>query len=72
MGMEYKTKPKLHEGTHLPGECPTISYTKEYNFGEMVNKKRTDLFPELRSSFKSLNPLGNLKHSAEFNVAEDR
>lgn len=72
MHMEYKTKPRLYEGRHLTGKCPTISYTKEYTFREKVNKKRTDLLAELRSSFKSLNPLGNLKHSRVFNVAEDR
>ena len=72
MGMECKTKPRLYEGSCLTGECPTISYVKEYTFGEMVNKKRTDLLPELESSFKSLNPADNLKHSPVFNVTEDR
>lgn len=60
------------KGRHLTGECPIISYTKEYTFWEKVNKKRTGLLAELRSSFKSLNPLGNMRHSTVFNVGEDR
>lgn len=58
------------KGRMYQEDVPMRSFYKEYPFRAKVNKTSNN-FAELGSSFKSLDALGNLKHSV-FNVAEKR